>query len=150
MTDYKALNAQLKALTDGIPYKIANLANASALLWENLDTVNWAGFYMMEDGALVLGPFQGKTACIRIPVGKGVCGTAVAENATQLVPDVHLFPGHIACDCASNSEIVVPLMLDGEVMGVLDIDSPLIARFTAEDEEGLGRIGKVLETIFDV
>ena len=95
MTDYKVLNEQLKALTEGIPYKIANLANASALLWEHLDTINWAGFYMMEDGALVLGPFQGKTACIRIPVGKGVCGTAVKENATQLVPDVHLFPALI-------------------------------------------------------
>ena len=96
MTDYKALNSQLKALTEGVPYKIANLANASALLWEHLDCVNWAGFYMMEDGALVLGPFQGKTACIRIPVGKGVCGTAVAENATQRVEDVHLVPGDIA------------------------------------------------------
>ena len=118
MTDYTSLCGQLSALIDGIPYETANLANASALLWQNLEDINWAGFYMMEDGALVLGPFQGKTACIRIPVGKGVCGTAVAENATQLVPDVHLFPGHIACDCASNSEIVVPIRKDGEIIGV--------------------------------
>ena len=147
MTDYQALNAQLKALTEGLPYKIANLANASALLWEHLQDINWAGFYMMEDGALVLGPFQGKTACIRIPVGKGVCGTAVAENATQLVPDVHLFPGHIACDCASNSEIVVPLRKDGEIIGVLDIDSPLKNRFTAEDQVGLEEFASILEKV---
>ena len=146
MTDYKALNSQLKALTEGIPYRIANLANASALLWEHLDCVNWAGFYMMEDGALLLGPFQGKTACIRIPVGKGVCGTAVAENATQRVEDVHLFPGHIACDCASNSEIVVPIRKSGEIIGVLDIDSPLFDRFSKKDEEGLAAFVDVLET----
>ena len=145
MTDYKALCGQLKALTDGIPYKIANLANASALLWEHLPTINWAGFYMMEDGALVLGPFQGKSACIRIPVGRGVCGTAVAENATQLVPDVHLFPGHIACDCASNSEIVVPIRKNGQIIGVLDIDSPIKNRFTREDKEGLEEFVRILE-----
>ena len=147
MTDYKVLNSQLKALTEGIPYKIANLANASALLWQHLETINWAGFYMMEDGALVLGPFQGKTACIRIPVGKGVCGTAVAENATQLVPDVHLFPGHIACDCASNSEIVVPIHVRGEIWGVLDIDSPSIGRFTEEDRIGLEKFVSILEAM---
>ena len=147
MTDYKALNAQLKALTEGIPYKIANLANASALLWEYLQDINWAGFYMMEDGALVLGPFQGKTACIRIPVGKGVCGTAVAESATQLVPDVHVFPGHIACDCASNSEIVVPIRKNGEIIGVLDIDSPLKNRFTEADQEGLEAFAAILENV---
>ena len=147
MTDYNVLNAQLKALTQGIPYKIANLANASALLWEHLDRINWAGFYMMEDGALVLGPFQGKTACIRIPVGKGVCGTAAAENATQLVPDVHLFPGHIACDCASNSEIVVPIRKNGKVIGVLDIDSPEKDRFTREDQAGLEAFVTILETV---
>ena len=146
MTNYTVLNSQLKALTEGIPYKTANLANASALLWQHLDTINWAGFYMMEDGALVLGPFQGKTACIRIPVGKGVCGTAAAENATQLVPDVHLFPGHIACDCASNSEIVVPIRKGGQVIGVLDIDSPVLNRFSAADEAGLRQIVAVLET----
>ena len=147
MTDYNALNAQLKALTQGIPYKTANLANAAALLWEHLDRINWAGFYMMEDGALILGPFQGKTACIRIPVGKGVCGTAVAENATQLVPDVHLFPGHIACDCASNSEIVVPIRVNGQIVGVLDIDSPEKNRFTQEDQAGLEAFVKILETV---
>lgn len=147
MTDYHVLNSQLKALTEGIPYKIANLANAAALLWEHLDTINWAGFYLMEDGALVLGPFQGKTACIRIPVGKGVCGTAAAENATQLVPDVHLFPGHIACDCASNSEIVVPLRADGRVIGVLDIDSPVKNRFTQEDQAGLEAFAAILEQV---
>ena len=146
MTDYKAMNEQLKALTEGIPYKTANLANASALLWEHLQNINWAGFYMMEDGALVLGPFQGKTACIRIPVGKGVCGTAVAENATQLVPDVHLFPGHIACDCASNSEIVVPIRKNGKIIGVLDIDSPLKNRFTETDKEGLEAFVAIIET----
>ena len=147
MTDYSVLNSQLKALTEGIPYKTANLANASALLWEHLDRINWAGFYMMEDGALVLGPFQGKTACIRIPVSKGVCGTAVAEDTTQLVPDVHLFPGHIACDCASNSEIVVPLRKNGEVIGVLDIDSPEKNRFTKVDQIGLEAFAAILETV---
>ena len=147
MTNYTVLNSQLKALTEGIPYKTANLANASALLWQHLDTINWAGFYMMEDGALVLGPFQGKTACIRIPVGKGVCGTAAAENATQLVPDVHLFPGHIACDCASNSEIVVPIRKGGQVIGGLDIDSPIKNRFTEEDKLGLEAFVKILETV---
>ena len=145
MTDYKAINVQLQALTEGVPYKIANLANASALIWQHLENINWAGFYLMEDGALVLGPFQGKTACIRIPVGKGVCGTAVAENATQLVPDVHLFPGHIACDCASNSEIVVPIRKDGQIIGVLDIDSPVKNRFTEADQEGLEEFVKALE-----
>ena len=147
MTDYSVLNSQLKELTKGIPYKTANLANASALLWEHLDRINWAGFYMMEDGALVLGPFQGKTACIRIPVGKGVCGTAVAEDTTLLVPDVHLFPGHIACDCASNSEIVVPLRKNGEVIGVLDIDSPEKNRFTKVDQIGLEAFAAILETV---
>ena len=147
MTDYKVLGEQLKALTEGIPYRIANLANASALLWEHLQDINWAGFYMMEAGALVLGPFHGKTACIRIPVGKGVCGTAVAENATQRVDDVHLFPGHIACDCASNSEIVVPIRKNGEVIGVLDIDSPIKNRFTEADKAGLEGFVSILETV---
>lgn len=147
MTDYKILNEQLAALTAGIPYKVANLANAAALLWEHLDTVNWAGFYMMEDGALVLGPFQGKTACIRIPVGKGVCGTAVKENATQRVADVHAFPGHIACDCASRSEIVVPIRKKGEVIGVLDIDSPVEDRFSPEDQAGLEAFVRILEEV---
>ena len=146
MTDYKELSLQLKALTEGVPYPTANLANASALLWQHLENINWAGFYIMEQGALVLGPFQGKPACIRIPIGKGVCGTAVAEDRTQLVADVHQFPGHIACDGASNSEIVVPIHKDGQVWGVLDIDSPLFGRFTTDDREGLENFVKALET----
>ena len=146
MTDYKELILQLKALTEGVPYPTANLANASALLWQHLENINWAGFYIMEQGALVLGPFQGKPACIRIPVGKGVCGTAAAEDRTQLVADVHQFPGHIACDGASNSEIVVPIHKDGQVWGVLDIDSPLFGRITTDDREGLENFVKALET----
>lgn len=145
--DYKQLTSQLKALTEGIPYEVANLANAAALLWEYLPDINWAGFYKMIDGKLVLGPFQGKTACIVIPVGKGVCGTAVAEDKTQLVYDVHEFPGHIACDCASNSEIVVPIRVNEEIWGVLDIDSPFVGRFSEADKDGLEAFVKVLEQI---
>lgn len=145
--NYNQLVQQLVALTEGIPYETANLANASALLWQELPDINWVGFYKMEDGALVLGPFQGKPACIRIPVGRGVCGTAVAENRVQLVPDVHDFPGHIACDCASNSEIVLPIQKNGQIWGVLDIDSPIVGRFTEEDRDGLERIAAVLEEI---
>ena len=144
--NYDILCQSLSALVDGIPYKIANLANASALLWQTLPDINWAGFYLMERGALVLGPFQGKPACIRIPVGKGVCGTAVAENATQLVADVHAFPGHIACDSASNSEIVVPIHVNNNIIGVLDIDSPSIGRFTEADRLGLEKFVTVLES----
>ena len=145
--NYDQIIAQLSALVEGIPYEVANLANASALLWQELPDINWAGFYKMTDGALVLGPFQGKPACIRIPVGKGVCGTAVAEDRTQLVYNVHDFPGHIACDCASNSEIVVPIHVNGEIWGVLDIDSPSIGRFTEADQVGLERIVGVLEQV---
>ena len=145
--DYALLAAQLQALTDDVPYEIANLSNASALLWEQLPDINWAGFYKMEGGILVLYPFQGKPACIRIPVGRGVCGTAVAQDAVQLVYDVHQFPGHIACDCASNSEIVVPIHVNGEIWGVLDIDSPSIGRFTEEDKSGLEQFVTVLETV---
>ena len=147
MVNYETLPLQLKALTDGIPYETANLANAAALLWEYLPQINWAGFYKMIDGQLVLGPFQGKTACIVIPVGKGVCGTAVAQDKTQRVCDVHEFPGHIACDCASNSEIVVPIHVNGEIWGVLDIDSPFVGRFSETDQEGLEIFVKVLEQI---
>ena len=143
--NYDLLSRKLQALTEGIPYQIANLANASALLWQELPDINWAGFYLMEDGALILGPFQGKTACTRIPVGKGVCGTAVAEDAPQLVPDVHAFPGHIACDSASRSEIVIPIHNDGEIFGVLDIDSPFEGRFSENDLEGLARFVEILE-----
>jgi GAF domain-containing protein len=145
--DYQLLAAQLKALTEDVPYEIANLSNASALLWENLPDINWAGFYKMVDGILVLYPFQGKPACIRIPVGRGVCGTAVAEDRTQLVYDVHQFPGHIACDCASNSEIVVPIHVNGQIWGVLDIDSPSIGRFTEEDKAGLQLFVHTLEKV---
>ena len=147
MTDYKNLCAQLRSLTDGIPYETANLANASALLWQHLPDINWAGFYKMEDGKLVMGPFQGKPACIVIPVGRGVCGTAVSENKTQLVYDVHQFPGHIACDSASNSEIVVPIRVKGAIWGVLDIDSPQIGRFSEEDRAGLEEFVRILEAI---
>ena len=149
MTNYQMVVQQLLALTEGIPYEVANLANASALLWQEMPDINWVGFYKMTDGALVLGPFQGKPACIRIPVGRGVCGTAVAEDATQLVPDVHAFPGHIACDCASNSEIVVPIHKDGAVYGVLDIDSPLFDRFSADDQVGLEALVQVLEQMLE-
>ncbi|MBQ3701139.1 MAG: GAF domain-containing protein [Oscillospiraceae bacterium] len=144
MTDYEKLCAELKALTDGVPHRIANLANASALIYNSLEDLNWAGFYFMEGGRLVLGPFQGKPACIEIPVGRGVCGAAVQEGKTQLVPDVHLFPGHIACDSASNSEIVVPLRVDGEIVGVLDIDSPWPGRFTEEDQTGLEAVAEII------
>ena len=146
MTDYKILCEQLKSLVEGVPFQTANLANASALLWQELPDLNWAGFYLMKDGQLVLGPFQGKVACIHIAVGKGVCGTAVAEDKTQLVEDVHAFPGHIACDGASNSEIVVPIHHDGEIIGVLDIDSPKLSRFTEEDRDGLELIVSTLES----
>ena len=145
--DYKLLCAQLKALTEDVENEISNLSNASALLWQELADINWAGFYKMEGGILVLYPFQGKPACTKIAVGKGVCGTAVAEDKTQLVPDVHQFPGHIACDCASNSEIVVPIHVNGEIWGVLDIDSPSLNRFTEEDREGLTDFVKILETV---
>ena len=145
--DYQVLAAQLAALTEDVPYEIANLSNASALLWEHLPDINWAGFYKMEDGALVLYPFQGKPACIRIPVGRGVCGTAVAEDRVQLVFDVHQFPGHIACDSASNSEIVLPVHVNGEIWGVLDIDSPFVGRFTEDDRTGLELFVAVLEKV---
>ena len=147
MTNYDTVAAQLAALTEGIPYEVANLANASALLWQEMPEINWVGFYKMTDGALVLGPFQGKTACIRIPVGRGVCGTAVAEDKIQLVYDVHQFPGHIACDSASNSEIVLPIHVNGEIWGVLDIDSPFVGRFSEEDRDGLVKVVEVLEKV---
>ena len=145
MTDYQLLNRQLTALIHGVPHRIANLANAAALLYNTLPNLNWAGFYLMENGLLVLGPFQGKPACIEIRVGRGVCGTAVAEGRTQLVYDVHQFPGHIACDSASNSEIVVPIRAEGRGVGVLDIDSPLVGRFTEEDRTGLEEFVRILE-----
>ena len=145
MVDYEVLARQLEALTEGVPYEIANLSNASALLWQQLPQINWVGFYKMVDGALVLYPFQGKPACIRITLDRGVCGAAAREDRVQRVENVHAFPGHIACDCASNSEIVVPLHRDGKLWGVLDIDSPRIGRFTPEDQEGLERIARMIE-----
>lgn len=143
---YASLNEQVKGVVEYISYGMANLANASALLYECLEDLNWAGFYLMRDEHLVLGPFQGKVACIEIPVGKGVCGTAVKEDATQLVKNVHEFPGHIACDSASNSEIVIPIHVNGKIWGVLDIDSPLLNRFDEEDQEGLTEFVHILET----
>ena len=148
--NYKFVAQRLVALTDGVPYETANLANASALLWQHMADINWVGFYKMTDGLLVLGPFQGKPACVKIAVGKGVCGTAVAEDKTQLVYDVHDFPGHIACDSASNSEIVIPLHVGGDMWGVLDIDSPFVGRFTEEDRKGLETVAAVLERILAV
>lgn len=145
--DYVEMNKQLRSLIEGVPHPIANLANASALLYSTLEDINWAGFYLMKDGRLVLGPFQGKPACIEIPVGKGVCGTAVERGQTILVEDVHAFPGHIACDSASASEIVVPIRLDGAIIGVLDIDSPLVGRFTEGDRAGLEEFAAVLEEV---
>lgn len=145
MTDYNELCAALRALTDGVPHPIANLANAAALLWDTLPRLNWAGFYLLEDRTLVLGPFQGKPACIEIPLGRGVCGTAAAEDRTLCVPDVHAFPGHIACDGASRSELVVPLRRDGRVIGVLDLDSPEPGRFTDGDRAGLEAFAAILE-----
>ena len=145
MTDYSILNAQLDALTEGVPHRIANMANASALLFECMEGLNWAGFYIVEGEKLVLGPFQGKTACIEIPLGHGVCGTAAAENRTLVVANVHEFQGHIPCDCASNSEIVVPLRREGKVFGVLDIDSPLFGRFDEEDARGLEQFARLIE-----
>ena len=147
MADYDILCDKLASLTDGVPYETANLANAAALLYETLPDVNWAGFYMMQDGALVLGPFCGRPACIKIPVGRGVCGTAAERRETLVVPDVHEVPGHIACDGASNSEIVVPLMRGGEVVGVLDIDSPLFERFSEHDKAGLERFAGIIEKV---
>ena len=145
---YPLICQQIAALTDGVPHLIANLANASAVLNEALSDINWVGFYLVEGGKLVLGPFQGKSACIEIPCGRGVCGTAMATNETQLVYDVHQFPGHIACDSASNSEIVIPLRKNSQVVAVLDIDSPSIGRFDEADREGLENAAKILEKLF--
>ena len=164
MTDYKTLIAQAQALVQDVPYRTANLANLAALIYHALSDVNWAGFYFRMDasaeggksrdmeagcaegGKLVLGPFQGNVACVEIPWGKGVCGTAAAEDKSLVVPDVHQFPGHIACDSASRSEIVVPIHgTAGEVIGVLDIDSPLEGRFTNEDCDGLEELVRALE-----
>lgn len=148
MTDYCILNEQLGNITQGVTYRIANLANASALLFQTLENVNWAGFYIREGEKLVLGPFQGKVACIEISVGKGVCGSAVAQNSTLIVDNVHNFDGHIACDSQSLSEIVIPIRKHGEVVGVLDIDSPIENRFSEKDREGLEQFVWIIENIW--
>ncbi len=142
--NYSELARQLQALMEGVPYRISNLSNASALLWQTMPEINWVGFYKLMDGKLVLGPFQGKPACIEIPVGRGVCGTAAQRAETVRVNDVHAFPGHIACDSASNSEIVLPIFSGGTLWGVLDIDSPFLNRFTEADEKGLKEITALL------
>ncbi|MDF2537925.1 MAG: hypothetical protein K0S76_946 [Herbinix sp.] len=142
---YQLLHSQLKSLLENESYMLPNLSNCSALLNMALKDINWVGFYLMNGGELLLGPFQGKPACIHIPIGKGVCGTAAKEGITQLVPDVHEFPGHIACDSASRSEIVVPIRLEGQIIGVLDIDSPYIGRFDQDDREGLEEVVRILE-----
>ena len=143
-TLYKDLAAALEALVAGEPDPIANMANAAALIWESLPDLNWAGFYRNVGGELVLGPFQGRPACIRIPFGQGVCGAAAATLQVQRIDDVHAFPGHIACDSASNSELVVPIVRDGELLAVLDLDSPEQARFTEEDEAGCVALAQIL------
>jgi len=145
MPDYAVLREQLRALIHGIPYQTANLANASALLYDALEQLNWAGFYLMQDGQLVLGPFQGKPACILIAPGRGVCGTAVAQDRTQRVSNVHDFPGHIACDSTSYSELVIPIHCGDSIFGVLDMDSPDFDRFSPADQIGLEGIVRVLE-----
>ena len=147
MTDYDLICRQLESLSENVEWDVTVISNAAALLWDSLEDINWAGFYLMKDGKLLLGPFQGKPACTVIEVGKGVCGTAVAEDKTQLVKNVHEFPGHIACDSASNSEIVVPVHAEGSVYGVLDIDSPLLGRFSEEDRDGLEAFVRVLESM---
>ena len=145
MADYEQLLLQAEGLLDGKDWSITTLGNAAALLYDALEDLNWAGFYLLREGELQLGPFQGKVACTHIAVGKGVCGTAVSTDRVQRVYDVHQFPGHIACDSASNSEIVLPLHVDGKIYGVLDIDSPSIGRFTEEDEKGLMQFAGILE-----
>lgn len=144
LADYAQLAAELASLLSGEHDPIANAANTAALIFDALPDINWAGFYFLKSDALVVGPFQGKPACTRIPLGKGVCGTAAAERRTIVVPDVHEFPGHIACDAASRSEIVVPLFAGERLLGVLDIDSPRVARFDEADARGLERLAAVL------
>ena len=149
MTDYRLLAQQLRVLAEDEPHFLPVLSNASALINENMEDLNWAGFYLMHKGSLLLGPFQGKVSCIRIELGKGVCGTAAERDETQLVANVHDFAGHIACDSASNSEIVVPIHFGGKVIGVLDIDSPSLARFSEEDRDGLELFVRTLEEVTD-
>ena len=143
-TDYRLVYEQAAEIIRTEPHYVSALSNLSALLFQSMEGSNWAGFYLMDRGSLVVGPFQGKTACIRIEIGKGVCGTAVRQQRVVRVADVHAFPGHIACDASSRSEIVLPIWNKGRIAGVLDIDSPLPDRFTAEDEEGLSDIVQLI------
>jgi len=150
MTNYSLISKEIEALTSDVSDLIANLSNVSALLNTELTDINWVGFYLLKDDKLILGPFQGKPACVTIPVGKGVCGTAVSTDSLQLVKDVHEFPGHIACDSTSNSEIVLPLHdKSGKVVAVLDIDSPTLGRFSEADGEGILLLQPILEDIFN-
>lgn len=146
---YRQVNACLESMIGDEPDWLAGLANASALLYQLMPDINWAGFYLFKGGELVLGPFQGKPACIRIPVGKGVCGTAAQTRKIQIVPDVHLFPGHIACDSASRSEIVLPIIKEQRMIGVLDIDSPIAERFDQRDADGLSRFIQTLNRFLE-
>lgn len=145
--EYELLAEQMSAVLDKEWPRISNLSNAAGVLYQGMERINWAGFYLLEEGVLWLGPFQGKPACVRIEVGKGVCGAAVFNEKTQLVYDVHQFPGHIACDSASRSEIVIPLRKNGGIVGVLDIDSPQIGRFDEQDREGLEAIAGIIEQV---
>lgn len=147
--DYELLCEQMRALSEGVDYEITNLANASALLYDTMPDLNWAGFYLYRGGVLRLGPFQGKPACTRIDMGRGVCGTAAQNDRTELVPDVHKYPGHIACDGASNSEIVIPIHKNKRLYGVLDIDSPELSRFSEDDRAGLTAFVRVMEQILE-
>ena len=149
MVNYKTTAEQIMSLAEEERDYVPLLANASALIWQSLDRINWAGFYLMDKGSLLLGPFQGKAACIRIQIGRGVCGTAAAEGRTLRVNNVHEFPGHIACDSASNSEIVIPIRSGGRIVGVLDIDSPDLCRFSEEDEKGLEEVVRAIEQSAD-
>lgn len=144
--DYELLLAQASALIEGIPYRTANLANISALIYDSLEDVNWAGFYLLDGEKLVLDAFQGKPACVILPPGKGVCQQAIRENKSVNVPDVHLFPGHIACDCASRSELVLPIRKAGKPVAVLDIDSPVPNRFGKDDQSRLEKLANLIET----
>lgn len=144
---YEELAAQMEAVLEKEWPLVSNLSNAASVLYNGMENINWAGFYLMEEGVLWLGPFGGKPACVRIEMGKGVCGTAAARDEVQLVKDVHLFPGHIACDSASMSEIVIPLHKEGKVVGVLDIDSPVLARFDENDRKALEKIAQIIEGV---
>lgn len=145
MADYKTLIKQIESISQDVEYDITILSNVSALIYETLDNLNWCGFYILRNNRLELGPFQGKVACTKIEIGKGVCGTSVLKDETILVKDVHEFPGHIACDTASNSEIVIPIHINGSIYGVLDIDSPMINRFSDDDKKNLEEIVMLIE-----